>query len=80
MLSPIVNQRVPTQTGAEDRREASDNERSSSTKKLPSMKQRGKGKRKATNEESSNSKLLTLLKEINEEMRERDEQIKEELR
>ena len=80
MLSLTVDQGILAQTGAEDRREESDNKRSSSAMQLPSMKQRGKGKRRATNKESSNSKLLTLVKEINEEIRERDEHIREELR
>ena len=39
-----------------------------------------RGKHKATPKESSTSKRLSLLKEIKEEMGERDEQMREELR
>ena len=39
-----------------------------------------KGKRRTTSEESSTSKLLILIQEIRDEMRSRDEQLREELR
>ena len=39
-----------------------------------------KGKRKVEEQESRNSKLLSLLTEMREEMEMRDEQLKEELR
>ena len=80
MLSLIVNHGVLTQTRVEERREESDNEKNSSTEQLFTPKQRSEGKKRATTEESINSELLAMLKEMNEEIKERDEKIKEELR
>ena len=39
-----------------------------------------KGKRRATTEDSSNFELLAMLKDMKEELKERDEKIREELR
>ena len=73
MLSPTTHQRILAQIEAE-------NEESSSVEQLSIQEQRKKMKNRATIEASSNSKLLTLLKEMKEEMRKRHEQIREELR
>ena len=54
--------------------------RSSSTGQLFTLKQRSKGKKRATTEESNNYELLAMINEMKEELKERDEKIREELR
>ena len=39
-----------------------------------------RGKQRAENDESSHSELLTLMREMKNKMKERDEQLREELR
>ena len=73
MLFSTVGQRIPAQTEAE-------NEESPSVEQLFPQEQRKKGKQRAATEERRTSKLLALLKEMKGEIRERDEQIREELR
>ena len=73
MLSPTISQRILAQTKAE-------NEESSGAAQLAAQEQRRKGKKRAETEESNTSKLLNLLMEMKAEMKERDEQIREELR
>ena len=79
MRSPIADQGIPAQIRAEERREESENEKSSSVEQLFTLKQRRKGKRRATTEDNSNSELLAMLKEMKEELKEREEKIREEL-
>ena len=57
VLTPTTDQRVPAQTGVEER-----------------------GKHRVAMEESSNSNLLVVLKEMKEQMRERDKKMRGELR
>ena len=80
MFYPIADHWVPAQNRVEERRENSDNEKSFSAEQLFTLKQRSKGKNRATTEDSNNFELLAILKEMKEELKERDEKIKEELR
>ena len=80
VFSPITNHGVPAQTRAKERREESDNEKSSSVEQLFTLKQRSKGKKRATTNDSNNSELLAMLEEMKEELKERDGKIREELR
>ena len=47
---------------------------------MPTQNKVEKGKKRAEEKESSNSELLSLLTEMREEMKIRDDQLKEELR
>ena len=80
MLSSAVGHGAPAQTRVQERREESDNERSSNSEQLFKLKQRRKGKKRATIEDTSNSELLSMLKDMREDLEERDEKIREELR
>ena len=62
MLSPIVDHGVPAQIRAEERREESDIEKSSSVEQLSTLKKRSRGKRRATTKDISNSELLVSSK------------------
>ena len=66
MLFPIADHGAPTQIGAEERGEESENEKSPSSKQLFTLKQKGKGKRRAPTKDSINSELLAILKEMKE--------------
>ena len=68
------------QTRAEERREESDIEKSSSAEQLSTLKQRSRGKKRATIEDNNNFELLAMLKERKEELKERDEKIRKEIR
>ena len=80
MLSLIADQGIPAHTRAKKIREESENEKSSSLEQLFTLKKRRKRKRRATTKDSSSSKLVAMLKEMKEELKERDENIREELR
>ena len=78
--SPIADHGVPSQTRADERREESEIEKGSSVEQLFKLKQRSRGKMRATTEDSNNSELPAMLKEMKEQLKERDEKIREELR
>ena len=76
----LLNMWALAPNGLEERESERENERSPSVEQLFTLKQRGKEKKRATTKESSNSELLAMLKEMKEEMKERDEHIRGELR
>ena len=71
VFSPVANHRVPAQTRSEERREESDTKKSLDAEQLSTIKQRSRGRRRATIEDSNNFELLAKSKEMKKELKER---------